>query len=125
VSPVHLGASVHRFVTERTLSPQRPLRRMKASQAEALAIRLTDSQQVVVGFEHDLMEQTIRCGWARVTYERITVSAEPPDSAGRASLRVEADGDMTLQLIEEPLPSDVAMDLATGRWTSAVVERVS
>jgi hypothetical protein len=74
-----------------------------------------------VPFEHDLLGHTIRYGWARMTYERVRVAARPSSRQGVVDLRLEADREMELQLIEGPLPSDVALDLATGQWRSVVL----
>jgi hypothetical protein len=92
-----------------------------AQQAAALAGRLADTCQITVPFEQDLMAKSVRFGWARLTFERVQVAAQPPDANGIVGLRIEADGEIELQLIEEPLPTDVALDLATGKWRSAVL----
>lgn len=93
------------------------------TQAAGLARRLVESRQIVVPFEQDLLGYTIRFGYARLTFERLTATAIPPDDSGRAQLRLEAQGNIEVQLIDEPLPSDVAMDPSTGRWRSAILHQ--
>jgi hypothetical protein len=90
-------------------------------QAPALAARLAEGRQVAVPFEQDLLGQAIRFGWARITFERLAVTVAPPAPDGKVGLRVEADGEVKVRLIDEPLPSDVALDLATDTWNSATV----
>lgn len=89
--------------------------------AAQVADRMVESRQLTVPFEQDLAEHVIRHGWARITYERLTVTVVPPDPNGLVGLRIEAGGEAEIQLIEQPLPSDVALDLATGKWNTAVL----
>jgi hypothetical protein len=90
-------------------------------QGRQVTDRLVESRQLTVPFEQDLAQQVIRHGWARITYERLSVTVIPPDPNGLVGLRIEAGGDVEIQLIEQPLPSDVALDLATGKWNTAVI----
>jgi len=46
---------------------------------------------------------------------------ERPDLRQALGLGIEAAGEVDVQLIAEPLPSDVAFDPASGRWSSVVV----
>jgi hypothetical protein len=92
-----------------------------AQQAPALAARLATTRSVTVPFSQDLMGRTVHYKWARITFERLSATLGPPDASGQASVRVEADGEIDVRLIEEPLPSDVAMDLVTGNWQSAML----
>ena len=94
-----------------------------ATQAAGLAMRLAETRQVVVPFEQDLLGSTIRFGHARLTFEHLTTTALAPDDSGRAQIRLEAEGQVDVQLIDEPLPSDVAMDPSTGRWWSAILHQ--
>jgi len=96
---------------------------IRPDQADALAMRLADSRQIVVPYETDLMDHTIRFGWARISFEHITARLRPPMPDGLAGVRVEAHGAVEMQLIDEPLPSDVAFDPASGRWGSALLPR--
>lgn len=93
------------------------------TQAVGLAMRLAESHQVVVPFEQDLLGYTIRSGHARLTFERVTATHLKPDDNGEARVRVEAEGNVEVQLIDEPLPSDVAVDPRTDRWRSAILHQ--
>jgi hypothetical protein len=92
-----------------------------SEQVQQVASRMAESRQLTVPFEHDLLDHTVRHGWARITYEKLTVGLQQPDQNGLVNLRVEAAGEAEIQLIDEPLPSDVAIDLATGRWRTTVL----
>lgn len=57
-------------------------------------------------------------------HSRVTVyvtALERPDLRQALGLGIEAAGEVDVQLIAEPLPSDVAFDPASGRWSSVVV----
>ncbi len=82
--------------------------------------RVTDTRQITVPFEQDLMDQTVRYGWARITFERVSATVQPSEPGALVAVRLEADGRIELQLIDEPLPSDVRMDLVIGKWNTAL-----
>jgi hypothetical protein len=119
-SAINLAALLHDRRTSGR-SELKTAQHVPSQQTAALASRLADTRQITVPFEQDLMGKSVRFGWARLTFERVRVVAQPSDSNRIVGLRIEADGEIELHLIDQPLPTDVALDVATGNWRSAVL----
>ena len=69
------------------------------------------------------MEQTVRCGWARLSFETVRTAFREDAGATQehVHVRVEAGGEVEVSLVDQPLPSDVALDPRTGDWRCTVL----
>jgi hypothetical protein len=78
--------------------------------AAEFAMRLTNSRQLVLPLERELLKERISASWIRVTFEKVTVRITPGGSLKPTTdLTVEATGSVDIQVIDASLPFDVAV----------------